>query len=305
MADSHYHAGHAAKGAVSGAGDVGGAMAATGRIDSHLHLWDLAPGQYSWLKPEMGVLYDSFTAAQAHKVLSGAGVGRAILVQADDTAADNHALLAATQANDWIIGVVGWLPLEEPAKAAALLEEFRENPKFCGVRTLLHDDPRPDVLVFDSVRQTLALLAGAGIAFDVPNAFPRHLEQVAQLAKDFPELRIVVDHMAKPPRGDAAAMIQWESQLRAVAALPNTVAKMSGLHADGAEFSARALAQVWDVALEAFGPQRIMFGGDWPVSLLGASYVETVAVAQSLIDPLSAAEAQAIWAGTSLATYYP
>lgn len=307
MADSHDHAGHGAqdaRDAKSASAEPGpSAEAVAGRIDSHLHLWELAPGQYSWLKPELGVLYDSFTAQQAQKVLTGAGVKQAILVQADDAASDNRAMLASAQANEWIIGVVGWLPLEEPAKAAALLEELRENPKFCGVRTLLHDDPRADVLEFATVRETLGLLERASIAFDVPNAFPRHLGQVAQLAKDFPELRIVIDHLGKPPRGDAAAMAVWEAQMRTVAQLPNTVAKMSGLHTEGAEFSARALRQVWDITLEAFGPHRIMFGGDWPVSLLGASYVDTVAVAQSLIDPLSANESQAIWAGTSLATY--
>lgn len=274
------------------------------RVDSHLHLWELAPGQYSWLQPELGVLYDTFTAEQAQSALFGAGVSAAILVQADDTASENDAMLAAAQANDWIIGVVGWLPLEEPAKAAAMLEKLRENPKFCGVRTLLHDDPRADVLELATVRETVALLSREGIPFDVPNAFPRHLGQVSQLAKDFPELTVVIDHMGKPPRADAAAMAAWEKQLRAAAVLPNTVAKMSGLHANGTVFCAPALRRVWDVALEAFGPHRLMFGGDWPVSLLGASYGETVSVAGTLIDSLGPAEAQAIWSGTCCQTYY-
>lgn len=278
--------------------------APTLRVDSHLHLWELAPGQYSWLQPELGVLYDTFTAEQAQSALFGAGVSQAIVVQADDTAADNEAMLAAAQANDWIVGVIGWLPLEEPAKAAAMLEKLREHPKFCGVRTLLHDDPRADVLELATVRETVALLAREGIPFDVPNAFPRHLSQVAQLAHDFPELTVVIDHLGKPPRGDAAAMAAWEKQLRAAAALPNTVAKVSGLHADGADFRAPALHRVWEVALEAFGPQRLMFGGDWPVSLLGANYGETVSVAEALIDSLGPAEAQAIWSGTCFQTYY-
>lgn len=273
------------------------------RIDSHLHLWELADGQYSWLAPSHGVLYDTFTAEQARETLSAAGVDQAILVQADDTAADTNAMLGTATSHDWIVGVVGWLPLEEPAKAAALLEEFRANPKFCGVRTLIHDDPRADVLELPAVRETLALLAREGLPFDVPDAFPRHLGQVAELAKDLPELRIVVDHLGKPPRGDSEAMMVWEAQLRAVAAQPNTVAKLSGLHAGGTEFSAAALAQVWDVALDAFGAHRLMFGGDWPVSLLGASYADTVAVASALIDSLSTDEAHALWSGTATSSY--
>ncbi|MFB9165114.1 MULTISPECIES: amidohydrolase family protein [Arthrobacter] len=276
---------------------------AVARVDSHLHLWELGEGRYSWLQPGHGVLYNSFTAEQAWEALSGAGVQQAILVQADDAASDTEAMLAAADANDWIIGVVGWLPLEDPSGAAALLEQWSANPKFCGVRTLIHDDPRPKVLELPAVRETLALLERAGIAFDVPDAFPRHLGQVAQLARDFPQLRVVVDHLGKPPRGGVEAMAVWEAQLRAVAAFPNTVAKVSGLHMDGAQFSAAALQQVWGVALEAFGPHRLIFGGDWPVSLLGASYAQTIAVAGDLIETLSPAESQAIWSGTALRTY--
>lgn len=294
---SMHDAGHAAPAAVGTPGAAGL------RIDAHLHLWELAPGQYSWLQPAHGVLYDTFTAAQAREALDSAGVGQAILVQADDTAADNAAMLSAAAGHDWIVGVVGWLPLEQPAEAAALLEKLRENPKFCGVRTLLHDDPRADVLERPAVRETLWLLARAGIPFDIPDAFPRHLGQVAQLAKDLPELTLVVDHLGKPPRGAAAAMVLWEAELRAVAALPNTVAKVSGLHAAGAEFSAAALEPVWSIALEAFGPQRLMFGGDWPVSLLGTGYRDTVDVASALIGQLSPDEARAVWAGTALSTY--
>lgn len=283
-----------------------GAAAGTAqlRLDSHVHLWELADGQYSWLQPSHGLLYDSFTPAQARETLSGAGVQQAILVQADDTAVDNVAMLAAADANDWIIGVVGWLPLEDPAAAAALLAQWSANSKFAGVRTLIHDDPRPDVLDLAPVRQTLALLEKAGLAFDVPDAFPRHLGQVSDIARNFPGLAVVIDHLGKPPRaGGGAAMEVWERELRAAAALPNTVAKLSGLHTEGAEFSAPALAQVWDVALSAFGPQRLMFGGDWPVSLLGGSYAQTVSVAAELIDSLSPTEAQAIWSGTAKRTY--
>lgn len=274
------------------------------RLDSHLHLWDLGEGRYPWLQPSHGILYNTFTAGQAREALSTAGVGQAILVQADDTAADNEAMLAAADAHGWIVGVVGWLPLENPAGAAPLLERWGDHPKFCGVRTLIHDDPRPDLLEHAPVRQTLALLEKSGVAFDIPDAFPRHLGQAAAVARDFPELRVVVDHLGKPPRASSAAdMAEWERQLRAVAALPNTVAKVSGLYASGAEFSAAALAQVWSVALSAFGPERLMFGGDWPVSLLGAPYAETVAVAAELIDSLSPAEAQAIWSGTARSVY--
>ena len=269
------------------------------RLDAHLHLWELGEGRYSWLKPGQGPLYRSFTAEEARGTLTAAGVGRAVLVQADDTAADTEAMLENAAAHDFIAGVVGWLPLEEPAAAAQLLERWRARPGLCGVRTLIHDDPRPDVLEMPAVRETLRMVAAAGLPFDVPDAFPRHLGQTAALATALPELTVVVDHLGKPPRtGSTEDMGLWERQLRAVAARPNTAAKVSGLHREGAEFSAAALDRVWTVALEAFGPDRLMFGGDWPVSLLGGSYAATVDTTSAVTAQLSDTEQSQIWSGT-------
>ncbi|WP_227878599.1 amidohydrolase family protein [Arthrobacter dokdonensis] len=274
------------------------------RVDAHLHLWELADGRYAWLAPEHGPLYRTFTAEEARETLAAAGVGRAILVQADDTAADTEAMLATAEAHDFIAGVVGWLPLEDPSAFENTLGAMLQNPHFCGVRTLIHDDPRPDVLDRPAVRQSLGLLAAAGLAFDVPDAFPRHLGQAATVARDFPGLTVVLDHLGKPPRaGSDADMVEWERQLRALATLPNTVAKVSGLHCAGTEFSAAALERVWTAALEAFGPDRLMFGGDWPVSLLGASYADTVGTMSALTATLSASERGQVWAGTAQRVY--
>ncbi|MGN5732963.1 amidohydrolase family protein [Arthrobacter psychrochitiniphilus] len=274
------------------------------KVDAHLHLWELAPGQYSWLEPAHGVLYNTYTAEQARDALDAAGIAQAILVQADDTAADTEAMLQIANQQDWITGVVGWLPLEQPQLAEKLLEKWLQNPKFCGVRTLIHNDPRENVLELSTVRQTLTLLAQAGLPFDVPDAFPRHLRHVEQLARALPELSIVIDHLGKPPRSSTPEqMALWESQLRAVAAAPNTVAKVSGLHAAGVPYSYQGLEQVWDVALSAFGPHRLMFGGDWPVSLMAGSYEQTVDVLAALIDSLEASQAHNIWAGTAQRVY--
>lgn len=274
------------------------------RLDAHLHVWEVGEGRYSWLGPQHGSLNRSYDAGEARQALASAGVQRAILVQADDTAADTEAMLENAAGHDWIAGVVGWLPLEDPAAAAGLLEKWREHPKFCGVRTLVHGDPRPDVLEVPAVRESLRMLADAGIPFDVPDAFPRHLGQVAALAAEIPGLTVVVDHLGKPPRAGSTAELElWARQLRAVAALPNTVAKVSGLHCDGAPYTADALHYVWDIALEAFGPGRLMYGGDWPVSLLGAPYAEMVGPVSELVGTLSAGEAAAVWNGTAERAY--
>jgi L-fuconolactonase len=275
------------------------------RIDAHLHLWELGSGQYSWLTPDHGLLYNSFTAEQAGETLADAGIDQAILVQADDTEADTEMMLSAAAAHDWIVGVVGWLPLEDPAATAKLLEKWGDHAALCGVRALIHNDPRPHFLALDSVRESLGLVAQAGLAFDVPDAFPRYLDQVVDLAQALPGLQVVVDHLGKPPRGGSDEEFErWQRQLGAVAALLNTTAKLSGLHAGGADYSAQALERVWETALSAFGPERLMFGGDWPVSLLGGSYQETVDITSSLVSSLSPAEAGSIWAGTAQRIYY-
>lgn len=277
---------------------------AVARLDSHLHLWVPGQGEYSWLTPDHGILYDTFTADQAREALAGAGVGQAILVQADDTEADTRAMLAAADSNDFIVGVVGWVPLEHPTRAEELLEEWQENQAFCGVRALIHDDPRPDVLELPAVKKSLKLLSKAGVPLDIPDAFPRHLAQAAGIAREFPDLLVVLDHLGKPPRADGAEqMALWGRQMRDFAALPNTVAKVSGLNWPGAEFSAEALKAVWEIALDAFGPEHLMFGGDWPVSLLGGSYANTVNVIEQLASQLTPEESAAFWSETARKIY--
>jgi L-fuconolactonase len=275
-------------------------------IDAHLHLWELAPGAYSWLGPQHGALFRSFGPVEAESVLDAAGVRGAVLVQADDTLADTEAMLAVADSSEWVLGVVGWIPLERPAEAETRLDRFTRNPKFRGVRHLVHDDPRDDFLGLAPVRESLRLVASRGLAFDVPDAFPRHLGATLRLARDLPELTVVLDHLGKPPLGagpDSGPMAQWRDDFRALAALPNTVAKLSGLHLPGVPYMAAALRPLLGEALEAFGPERLMIGGDWPVSTLGASYERTIGVLLELIGELSDAEQHQVLEGTAARIY--
>ncbi len=271
-------------------------------VDSHLHLWSLGRSRYRWLDsvPE---LKRDFTAAQAHAELEAAGVAEAILVQADDTLEDTRFLLETAAAEPWIRGVVGWVQLDAPARAATQLDRWLESEKFCGVRHLVHDDPRNDFLTLAPVRESLARLAAAGLPFDVPDAFPRHLGAAAELAEALPELTVVVDHLGKPPLTDPGAMIQWRRQLAACAARPNTVAKLSGLRIPGAEYSRSALEPVFHESLELFGPERLMYGGDWPVSVPSGGYQPTWRVLQELIGTLGPAEQNHVLAATSHRVY--
>lgn len=278
-------------------------MSLTGsRLDTHLHLWDPALGVYDWLTPDLGLLYATFTAQDAEAELSAAGMHGAVLVQAADSPLDTAAMLDVATSNDWVLGVVGWLDLEDAEGAQESVEQWASSPHLCGVRQLIHDDPRDDVLDLPAVRATLATLATHGIPLDVPDAFPRQLGGALRAAQEVDDLVLVVDHLAKPPRG-SEAMSAWESQMREIATHDTVVAKVSGLEIPGAEWSVEALRPVWDIALDSFGPQRLMFGSDWPVSIAGSGYAGLISVLGELISELSLDEQDDVWWRTATRVY--
>ncbi|WP_311212061.1 MULTISPECIES: amidohydrolase family protein [unclassified Arthrobacter] len=278
-------------------------------IDSHLHLWTVdsfvtgGVRPYGWLGPQHGALYRSFGEDEARERLEAAGVRGAVLVQADDTVADTEAMLAVAARNPWVLGVVGWIRLDSPSEAAEQLARFGAQPVFRGVRHLIHDDPRADFLDLPAVRESLAMVSARGLAFDVPDAFPRHLEAAVRLARDLPELTVVLDHLGKPPFGDPDVMDSWRADFRALGREPNAVAKLSGLHLPGVEYEPETLRPLFETAVEAFGPERLMIGGDWPVSTLGAPYGRTLDVLLELVSSLSPSEQDAVLEETAIRTY--
>ena len=271
-------------------------------LDAHLHVWDLTVNTYPWLGPQHGPLYTSFSPEQAQRELAESGVGSAILVQAEDSVEETEYLLDIADHHDWVVGVVGWVPLEEPDVAAATLERFGRHPRFCGVRQLVHDDPRPDVLDLPSVRASLRHLVAAEVPLDVPDAWPRHLEQAGRLAEDIPDLVLVIDHLAKPPRG-LPELAEWRTQMARVARNPGAVAKVSGLRRAGATYSVEALRPVWEAALELFGPERLMFGSDWPVCELASSYRRWVETLDAILSDASEAQLRQLYRDTATAFY--
>jgi L-fuconolactonase len=268
-------------------------------IDAHLHVWDLDRSGYPWLTPAFGPLYASIPPEAAATELASVGVDAAVLVQADDSVEDTAYLLEVAQKHSWVAGVVGWVQLDDPAAAAAQLERF---PELVGVRHLVHDDPRTGFLELAPVRTSLRLLAERGLPFDVPDAWPRHLGATATLAADLPELVVVLDHLGKPPHG-TPEFAGWRAECTAVAARPNTVAKISGLQVRGTPTTVELLRPAWEAALELFGPDRLMWGSDWPMTLLTEGYRRTWEVLRTLIDELTAAERAALLGGTATRVY--
>jgi L-fuconolactonase len=170
------------------------------------------------------------------------------------------------------------------------------------VRHLVHDDPRDDFLQLSPVRESLRQLADLGLPLDVPDAWPRHLAATAELAAALPELRIVVDHLGKPPFG-GDAWDAWRATLAEVAAHPNSVAKVSGLQVPDRPFTPEQVRPAWEIALELFGPERLMWGSDWPITALVGGYGHAWDVMSSLIAELSPDEQERILSGTARSVY--
>ncbi|HEU0256713.1 MAG TPA: amidohydrolase family protein [Microbacteriaceae bacterium] len=270
-------------------------------IDAHLHLWRKRPGRYRWLEKADPALQRDVTATDAQAALATCGVRQAILVQAEDTIADTEEMLAAAGRAPWVVGIVGWVRLDS-AEADGQLENWARHRLIRGIRHLVHDDPRDDFLDLPQVRRSLRRVASRGFVFEVPDAWPRHLGAVGRLAAALPDLTVVVDHLAKPPLGEEAYGA-WRAALYDVARRDNTVAKVSGLYDTPGPLSGGALRRVWDDALDMFGPDRLLWGGDWPMSIPHGGYRPTWEALRPLVAELSVGEQEALLGGTARQLY--
>ncbi len=275
------------------------------RVDAHQHFWSLRDGDYPWLThSRYAPIHRDFEPGDLKPLLRGAGIAHTITVQAANSYTDTDAMLARADRHPWIAGVTGWVPLLEPGEAARALARYCLHPAFRGVRHLVHDEPDPDWLLRAPVRQSLALLAERGIVFEIPAVFPRHLVHVPGLAEELPGLKIVIDHLGKPPIA-AGELEPWATQLAAAAAQANVYAKVSGLNtaADPEHWSADDLRPFVDVALERFGPERLMFGSDWPVCLMAGDYERVWSETLRVLDGAPGATRDAVLGETAAALY--
>lgn len=271
-------------------------------IDSHVHVWDPRRVHYAWLA-EARSLDRRFDLTDVAPELDAAGVGSVVLVQAADDLEDTRLMLEVAAASTRVAGVVAWVPLRDPVTAAHALEGWRDEP-IVGVRHLVHRDPDPDLLADRRVDDVMAMLAERGLTFDVCAETEHLLGLVPQLAERHPDLTLVIDHLAKPQVATGGWQ-PWAQLLADAAAAPNTVVKLSGLNTAAAPgASAAAYQRYVDHALEVFGPERTMYGGDWPFALLAAhSYTEIWRDLRACLDGLDDADRHEVLAGTAQRTY--
>ena len=274
-------------------------------IDCHQHLWDLSKVEYSWLVPAYGPLYRTYLAPELEPQIKEAGVTATIMVQSANSYADTVYMLDQADVYTWMIGVVGWTNLLDPADTAKAIERFSQNRHFRGVRHLIHEEPDPHWLLQPAVWESLSLLAEAGYTFDVVATKHEHLECLPTVSEQVPGLRMVLDHLAQPPF-QAGELGQWGEDMRMLAANPNIYAKISGLGTASGNWdgwTADSVRTVVHWTIDLFGTQRCMLGGDWPVSVLAGGYVKAFTAYKQLLAERSQADQEQISYKTAMAFY--
>ena len=283
-------------------------------IDSHQHFWDLSAHHQPWLAsdPVLAPLLRNFTLADLAPLAAAEGVTATVVVQTVTESWETPELLALAAGPGPVAGVVGWADLTAP-DVADVLAELRGLPggdRLSGIRHPVLVEPDPDWLARPTVLRGLKAVAAAGLACDVVGE-PRHLPATVTAARQLPGLRFVLDHLGNPgmsPGSSAAADEPWASAFTQFAALENTTAKLSGVLGvppppGTAPGSLSHLRPYYDFALHAFGPDRRMFGSDWPPCTLEASYAQVYATARTLTAELSSTERAAIFSGTARRAY--
>lgn len=273
-------------------------------IDAHQHVWDLDRSPYPWLGPEVPLWNRTFTFEEVQPHLRANGVTATVLVQSDDHDGDTALMLEVADAHPEVAAVVAFVPLDRPEEAAARLEELRRDDRVVGIRNLIHNVPDPDWLLRREVDEGLALLERAGVTFDLVSVLPRHLEHVAALSERHPDLRIVIDHLSKPPIGESSRE-PWWSLIEAAAENPLVHAKISGLYPGAApeDWTVESIQPFVDRALDVFGPERLMYGGDWPISVASGGYDRVLEGLRAALAGLDEHEAEQVWAGTARRFY--
>jgi L-fucono-1,5-lactonase len=249
------------------------------RVDAHHHFWDPARRTYPWMGEELDAIRRRFGPDDLEPLLKAAGLDRSVVVQTVSSLSETREFLALAAAHDFIGGVVGWVDLMD-RRVAEMLEDLRAAPggeKLVGIRHQVHDEADAEWLLRADVQRGIAAVGAAGLAYDLL-VRTRELPAAAAVARSHPDVRFVLDHAAKPRIAQGARDRDWEDAMYPLADLPNVSCKLSGLvtEASWTEWSTEQLRPYISLVVSWFGAKRCMFGSDWPVCLLAASYSQVV-----------------------------
>jgi L-fuconolactonase len=262
-------------------------------VDSHHHFWRYTPAEYGWIDENMAAIRRDFLPADLQQEIAVAGVDAVVSVQARQSVEETRWLLDLATQNPFIAGVVGWVPLVSPSLAADLAQ-FAAHPKLVAIRHVLQDEPDPLFMLRGDFQAGIRALRAYNLAYDIL-IYHRHLPQTIELVDRHPEQTFVVNHMAKPAIKQGT-IEPWARGMRELARRPLVCCKLSGMVTEigRPHWSLADLRPYFDVVLEAFGPERVLFGSDWPVCLVACGYARWMEIVQELIAPLSSGERAAI-----------
>ena len=274
-------------------------------VDSHQHFWDPTRAEYPWMTDELAAIRRPIGPEDLRPILRESGVDRTVVVQTRSDLAENQEFLAIAAATDFVAGVVGWIDLTERAVGDKLAEiqEGANGEWLVGIRHQVHDEEDPDWVARDDVVRGIGEVGKAGLAYDL---LPRERELPACLkAVDaHPEIRFVVDHIAKPRMAEGV-FEPWAARLKEIAERPNVWCKLSGMvtEADWAKWTPDDLRPYVEFVMECFGEDRVMFGSDWPVCLLAADYASVKGALESLLGLNGSAAESRVFGANATAFY--
>lgn len=271
-------------------------------IDSHQHFWSYSAQQYTWMRPEQGILKRDYLPPDLEPLLRATGFEGTIVVQARQILEETRWLLELADRYPLITGVVGWVDLQSPTVRDDLAR-FAAHPRLRGVRHLLQDEADDEFALRPAFQEGIRVLAEFDLTYDIC-IIERQLPEALQLVYRFPDQPFVLDHIAKPRIKDRF-FEPWASNLRRLAGFPNVVCKLSGLvtEADWLAWQPSDLTPYLDVVFDCFGPRRLMIGSDWPVCTLAAPYEKVMGIITDYIAELSPHEQKMILGDTARMAY--
>jgi L-fuconolactonase len=281
--------------------DVHGAAAPVPAIDAHQHFWRLDRGDYGWLTPALAPIHRDFGPQDLAPILARHGIARTLLVQAAPTLAETRFLLDLARTTPFVAGVVGWVDFDA-ADAPDAVTHLAQEPGLVGLRPMVQDLADDDWLARPALAPVFEAMIACNLVFDAL-VLPRHLPRLLRVLERHPALRVVVDHGAKP-RIASRNLGRWPADLAAVASHPQATCKLSGLVTEAApEDGLAELRPVIDTLVERFGPQRLMWGSDWPVVNLAGGYDRWRAIALSALAGWTPDDRAAVLGGTAARVY--
>ena len=273
-------------------------------VDAHHHLWNLTEVEHAWLGPDYGPINRNFEAEDLSARLRAAGIDKTVLVQSANNYEGNAYMLKVADEVDWVGAVVGWVDLLKPDDTRRRLEMYSQHPKFRGVNHLLSIEANPDWIARPPVLESLKVVEEMRLVFELSVVYPFSLKHAPMLAEALPNLKMVINHLAKPPIAERK-LSPWTDQLMLAAAHPNVYAKISGLNtaANWETWTSGDLKPYIDFAIDAFGAERLMAGSDWPICTLAGSYQAVWVETNEALSGRSKPEIDAIRGGTAARLY--